>query len=151
MAKQAPASSPAFSVIQATTSKGGETLQAGADWYSQVELLKINPDWSRRMNLNWIVIQASCSTHPALMGREHASGNKELLHYHGDVSCTQGPPLGWQLCREVWCCASVLDGQERGGRGAAALWVCVSPSYFASGQSLWAGLQMFSWVCEFSC
>lgn len=72
------------------------------------------------MNLKWIIIQASCSTHPVLMGGEHASGNLMLLHHQGDVSSIRGPPLGWQLCKEVRCCASVLDGEERGERGAAA-------------------------------
>lgn len=89
--------------------------------------------------------------HPVLMGGEGASGNRELLHHHGDVSCVQGPPLARQLGEEVWCWASVLDGGVTGEWGAAAPRVCHSLPYSASGQSLWSGLQTLSQVSEFSC
>lgn len=59
----------------------------------------------------------------AMCGK-YAGGNKVLLGDHGDVFSIQGPPLG-QLCKEGRCWASVLDGEERGERGAVTPWVCL--------------------------
>lgn len=107
----------------------GRTLQAGADWYFQLELLEINPYWSRRVNLKWIIIRPSCSMHPVLMGGERAHGNKELLLHHGDVSSIPGPLWDGGSARRFGAVYCAGWGGEGGTGSSGSLGLSLSPLF----------------------